>query len=115
MLLIVVDAYTIYVFDVFSREHDLCVAEAHHEEAIRVLEQGRTFLLNEGASAATATGRVLLILATFYADRCEFLQMNVGLFLLSKSRLQIAVTYSLLCNAEQSKIDGRCRDFAGGQ
>lgn len=45
--------------------------EAHHGEAIRVLEQGRTFLLNEGASAATATGRVLLILATFYADRAR--------------------------------------------
>lgn len=48
----------------------MCVAEAAHGEAIRVLEQGRNFLLNEGASAASATGRVLLTLATFYADRC---------------------------------------------
>lgn len=45
--------------------------EAAHGEAIRILEQGRVFLLNEGVSAANATGRVLLILATFYADRAR--------------------------------------------
>jgi hypothetical protein len=52
----------------------MCVAEAAHGEAIRVLEQGRKFLLNEVASAASATGRVLLTLATFYADRCVLSQ-----------------------------------------
>ncbi|XP_024400899.1 uncharacterized protein [Physcomitrium patens] len=45
--------------------------ESAHVEAIRVLEQGRTFLLNEGSSAAPAAGRVLLTLATFHCDRGE--------------------------------------------
>jgi hypothetical protein len=60
---------------VFSWEYGIWVAEASHGEVIRVLEQGRSFLLNEGASAASATGRVLLTLATFYADRCVLFRM----------------------------------------
>jgi len=43
--------------------------DASHAEAVRVLEQGRSFLSGDGAASATATGRVLLTLATFYADR----------------------------------------------
>ncbi|KAG0627345.1 hypothetical protein M758_2G193400 [Ceratodon purpureus] len=46
--------------------------ETYHAEAVRVLEQGRLYLLSEGSSAATAHGRVLLTLATFYVDRAKF-------------------------------------------
>jgi hypothetical protein len=50
-------------------EFGFCTSDASHAEAVRVLEQGRSFLSGDGAASATATGRVLLTLATFYADR----------------------------------------------
>jgi hypothetical protein len=43
--------------------------DAMHGEAVRVLEQGKTILLADGAASATAAGRILLKLASFYADR----------------------------------------------
>lgn len=43
--------------------------DAMHGEAVRVLEQGKTILLADGAASATAAGRILLKLASFYADK----------------------------------------------
>lgn len=39
-----------------------------------MLEQGRLYLLSGGSSAATAHGRVLLTLATFYVDMFAILE-----------------------------------------
>jgi hypothetical protein len=47
--------------------------DAMHGEAVRVLEQGKTILLADGAASATAAGRILLKLASFYADRAKLL------------------------------------------